>query len=137
MLSSILICHTQLTVSGRFIVLLPQKAGVVPQLKRNKQIFLMTCQARIFGPDGNFTQARVFLGIRSCLLVIVERLAQQLRLPRRRNNTMIVGINAMSARGAVSFTMGHVHGGGKKICVEDAFVLTRVTTDTLHASQSR
>ena len=41
----------------------------------------------------------------------------------------IAGVNATRARGAVSFTVGHTRGGGKKIRVEDAFVLTRVTTD--------
>ena len=41
----------------------------------------------------------------------------------------IAGVNATRARGAVSFTVGHVRGGGKKIHVEDAFVLTLVTTD--------
>ena len=41
----------------------------------------------------------------------------------------IAGVSATRARGVVSFTIGHVRGGGKKIHVDDAFVLSRVTTD--------
>ena len=104
----------------------------VPQLKRNKQVLLMTCRAKIFGPDGNFTQARVFLDPGAACSFITEELAQQLRLPRRKSNTVIAGIagvNATRTRGAVSFTLGHVRDGKRKIHVEDAFVLSKVTTD--------
>ena len=44
----------------------------VPQLKWNKQVLLMNCRVKIFGPDGNFTQAS-FFGPRSFLLIHYRR----------------------------------------------------------------
>ena len=88
--------------------------------------------SKTFCPDGNFAKGRVFLDLGATCSFIAERLAQQVRLLGLNNNTMIsgiVGVNAMRAHGAVSFMVGHVHNGGNKIRVEDAFVLTRVTTD--------
>ena len=38
-------------------------------------------------------------------------------------------LNTMPAHGVVSFIMGYACGGGKMIHVNDAFVLSRVTTD--------
>ena len=102
----------------------------VPQLKRSKQVLLMTCKAKIY--DGTFTQARVFLDPGAFCSFVTERLAQQLRLPRHKDNTMIAGIagvNAMHSHGTVSFTLGHACGGGKRIRVQNPFVLTRVTAD--------
>ena len=55
-----------------------------------------------------------------------------MRLPRRKSNTVIAGIagvNATRTRGAVNFTLGHARDGKRKIHVEDAFVLSKVTTD--------
>ena len=104
----------------------------VPQLRRSKQVLLMTCRAKIVGPDGNYTQARVFLDPGAACSFISERLAQQLRLPRRKNNTIIAGIagiNATRTRGAVNFTLGHVRDGQRKIRVENAYVLSKVTAD--------
>ena len=62
----------------------------------------------------------------------MEGLAQQLRLPRRKDNSLIAGIagaNATLTCGAVSFTVSNVHGKGKQIHVLDALVLPKVTTD--------
>ena len=62
---------------------------------------------------------------------VTERLAQQLRLPGRKNNIMIAGIagvNITRACGVVSLIVEHVR-GGRKIYVHDAFVLSRVTRD--------
>ena len=41
----------------------------------------------------------------------------------------IAGINVTCTRGAVNFTLGHVRDGQKKIHVENAFILSKVTTD--------
>ena len=43
--------------------------------------------------------------------------------------TGIAGVNTTPVHGVVSFILGRVHGGGKKSPVDDAFVLSRVTTD--------
>ena len=107
-------------------------ATYVPPHKRNKQVLLMTCRAKITGPDGTSTQARVFLDPGAACSFVTERLAQQLRLPRGKTNTMIAGIagiNTTRTRGAVSFMVGHARGDGRKIHVNDAFVLSRITTD--------
>ena len=104
----------------------------VPQTKRGKQVLLMTCQARITGPDGSVTQARVFLDPGASCSFITERLAQQLKLPRRKDNSLIAGIagvNATRSRGAVRFTMCHVSGKGRQVHVGNAFVLSRVCMD--------
>ena len=104
----------------------------VPQSSKRKQVLLMTCRAKVSGPDGSVIQARVFLDPGAACSFITERAAQQLRLPRRKDSTLIAGIagvNAIRTRGAVSFTVCHVLGTGKKIRVEHAFVLPRVTTD--------
>ena len=63
----------------------------VTQLNRSTQVLLMTCKAKIFDPDGTFTQARVFLDPGASCSFITERLAQQLRLPGHKDNTMIAG----------------------------------------------
>ena len=70
------------------------------------------------------TQARVFLDSEAAYSFITERLAQQLGLPRRRDNSLIAriaGVNATRTRGAVNFKVSHVHGRGKKIHVPQAF----------------
>ena len=41
----------------------------------------------------------------------------------------IAGVNATLTCGAVSFMLGHVRDGKKRIHIEDAFVVSRVTTD--------
>ena len=92
----------------------------------------MTCRAKLTGPDGSIIQARVFLDPGAACSFITERLAQQLRFPRRKDNSLITGIarvNATRTRGSVSFTVSNVRGTGKQIHVEHAFVLPKVTTD--------
>ena len=77
-------------------------------------------------------KARVFLDPGATCSFISERLVQQLRLRRRKNNTMIAGIagiNATRTRGAVNYTLGHARDGQKKTRVENAFILSRVTAD--------
>ena len=83
----------------------------VSQTKREKQVLLMTCRAKITGPDGSITHARVFLDPGASCSFVTEKLAQQLKLSRRRDNSVIAGIagvNATRMRGAVSFTVSHV-----------------------------
>ena len=104
----------------------------VPQLKKRKQVLLMTCQAKVIGPDGNLARARIFFDPGAAYSFITERLTQQLKLPCRKDNSFkagIAGANAMHTRGAVSFMVSHMHGKGKKIHVLDAVVLPKVTTD--------
>ena len=104
----------------------------VPPMKDNKQVFLMTCTVQMTGPNGISSQTRVILDPGAACSFITEGLAQQLRLPRRKNNSTIAGIAGISTtrtRGAVSFTLRHVQGGGKQIHVDGAFVLPKITTD--------
>ena len=104
----------------------------VPQRKRKKQVVLMTSRAKITGPDGKAMTARVFLDPGAACSFITERVAHQLGLRRRKDSTLIAGIagvNATHTRGAVSFMVSHVHGRGKQIHVQHAFVLPKVTAD--------
>ena len=104
----------------------------VPQLKKKKLVLLMTCRAKITEPDRSIIQARVFLDPEAACYFVSERLAQQLRLPRRKDNSLIAEIdrvNATRTRDSVSFTLSNVHGTGKQIHVEHAFVLPKVTID--------
>ena len=104
----------------------------VPQLKKRKQVLLMTCKAKITGPDGNVARARIFLDLGAACSFITERLAQQLKLPRRKDNSLIAGIagaNATHMHGVVSFTVSHMYTKGKQIHVLDALALPKVTTD--------
>ena len=104
----------------------------VPQLRQSKQVLLMTCRAKIFGPDSNYTQERVFLDPGGACSFILERPVQQLRLPHRKNITTILGIAGIKAthtRGAVNFTLGHARDGKRRIRVENVYVLSKVTAD--------
>ena len=90
----------------------------VPQPKGRKRVLLMTCKAKITGPKGNAIVARVFLDPGASCSFISERLVKQLKLPRRKDNSLIAGIagvNATRTRGAVSFSVSHVRGKGKRI----------------------
>ena len=104
----------------------------VPPPRSNKQVLLMTCRARITSQNGVYSQARVFLDPGAACSFITERMAQQLRLPRRKSNTTIAGIGGISAartRGAVSFILSHARGDGKQVQIDGAFVLPKITTD--------
>ena len=95
----------------------------VPQSQKRKQVLLMTCQANVKGPDGKASKARIFLDPGAACSFVTERLAQQLGLPRRKDNSLIAGIagvNATRTRGAVSFAVSNVHGRGKQIYVSNA-----------------
>ena len=50
----------------------------VPQVRRSKQVLLLTFRTKIFGPDGDSTQERVFLDPGAACSFISERLVQQL-----------------------------------------------------------
>ena len=93
----------------------------------------MNCWAKVTGPDGKVTWARVFLDSGAAGSFITETLAQQLRLPlQRKDNSAIAGIariNVTHKHGTVSFTESHVHGRGKQIRVPHEFVLPKVTMD--------
>ena len=104
----------------------------VSQPRRRKQVLLMTCQAKVTGPNGKAAKARIFLDPGAACSFVTERLARELGLPRRKDNTMIAGIagvNATRTRGAVSFTVSKLHGKGKQVQIPHALVLPKVTTD--------
>ena len=52
----------------------------ISQQKKTKQVLLMTSQAKVTGPNGKVTKARVFLDLAAACSFITERLAQQLGL---------------------------------------------------------
>ena len=104
----------------------------VPQTKKGIQVLLMTCRAKITGPDGSITHAKAFLDLGASCSFVTERLAQLLKLPRRRDNSVIdgiAGVNATRTRGAVIFTVSHMSGKGRQVYVENAFVLSKVCMD--------
>ena len=75
---------------------------------------------------------RVFLDQGASCSFVKERLAQQVKLPRRRDNSVIAGIagvNATRTRGDVSFTVSQMSGKGRHVYVENAFVLSKVCMD--------
>ena len=91
----------------------------------------MTCQAKVTGPDGKVTTARIFLDPGAAYSFITERLAQQLGLLRQKDHLLIpgiAGVNETCTHGAISFTVSHLHRRGKQIHVPHAFVLPNVTT---------
>ena len=128
--------HTLLHIDGK-----PPEAPIsetvssatyVPQKKRGKQVLLMTCRAKITGPDGSIAQVRIFLDPGASCSFITERLVQQLNLPRRKDNSLIAGIagvNTTRTRGKVSFTISRVNGKGRQVYVENAFILSKVCMD--------
>ena len=69
----------------------------VPQPRKRKQVLLVTCKANITGPDGSVVQVRLFLDPRAACSFVTERLAQQLKLPRRKDNSLIAGIAGVNA----------------------------------------
>ena len=89
----------------------------------------MTCRVRVIGPDGNVTQARALLDSAASTSLITERLAQELKPPRRCNGLRLIvvaGVN-IKPRGTVRFKVSG-QSSGKQIDVE-AFVLHKVTTE--------
>ena len=95
-----------------------------------EEVLLMTCRVKVIAPDGSVTQARALLDCAASTSLITERLAQQLRLPRRRSNFTINGVAGIDVRprGTVSFKVAGVRNGGRQIEVQ-ASVLPKVTAD--------
>ena len=98
---------------------------------------LMTCQIAIVTSDGSMTKARALLDCASSTSFVTERLAQRLRLPRRRQRAQIAGIGgderALSSHSVVNFDiansksldLGRISGPQWKV---EAVVLPKITT---------
>ena len=95
-------------------------------------VLLMTCQVVIRGPNGSTARARALLDSGSEASFITERLAQQLRLARRRG-PMITCIGETTPhirpKGLVDIDVTDVHQTGKVHSVQ-ALVLTKITSNT-------
>ena len=98
---------------------------------RQRNILLMTCQVMIRGPNGSLTQARALLDSGSEASFITERLAQQLRLSRRRS-PMVACIGGTTSqvrpKGMVDIQVTDRSQAGRIHLVE-ALVLPRITSD--------
>ena len=108
----------------------PKDTTYAAPSRRGDEVLLMTCRVKIISPDGSVTQARALLDCAASTSLITERLAQQLRLPRRPSNFTINGVAGFNVRpkGTVEFKVAGTRSGGKEIDVE-ASVLPRVTAD--------
>ena len=97
--------------------------------RRGDEVLLMTCRVKVISSDGSVTQARALLDCAASTSLITERLAQQLRLPRRPSNFTINGVAGVNVRpkGTVKFKVAGAR-GGREIEVE-ASVLPKVTAD--------
>ena len=93
-------------------------------------VLLMTCQVIIRSPNGSTTQARALLDSGSEASFITERLAQQLRLSRRRG-PMVTCIGETTPhirlKGLVDVQVTDIHHAGKVHSVQ-ALVLPKITT---------
>ena len=98
---------------------------------RQGSILLMTCQVMIRGSNGSLTQARALLDSGLEASFITERLAQQLRLPRR-HSPMIAYIGGVTPqvrpKGLVKVQVTDRSQAGKVHTVE-ALVLPRITSN--------
>ena len=85
---------------------------------------------KVTAPNGSSTIARALIHPGSSTSFVHERIAQLLRLPRRKKNVMVEGIGGTSAptRGSVWFQVSGVEDDAEKIGVE-AYVLKKVTKD--------
>ena len=92
----------------------------------------MTCRVKVIAPDGSVTQARALLDSAASTSLTTERLAQQLRLKRRRCNFTINGVAGIDVqpKGTVRFKDAGVGEAcrGRPIDVE-ASVLPQVTAN--------
>lgn len=95
-------------------------------------VLLMTCQVVIRGPGGSTARARALLDSGSEASFITERLAQQLRLGRRRG-PMITCIGGSTPhirpKGLVDIDVTDARQSGKVHSVQ-ALVLTKITSNT-------
>ena len=100
------------------------------QSARGREVLLMTCNVKVITPDGSVKQARALLDSAASTSLISERLANQLKLPRRHSNFQVSGVAgiAIHPKGTVRFKVAGVRDGGKQIEVE-ASVLPKVTAD--------
>ena len=90
----------------------------------------MTCKVKVTAPNGSSTIARALIDPGSSTSFVHERIAQLLRLPRRKKNVMVEGVGGTTTptRGSVWFQVSGVEDDAEKIGVE-AYVLKKVTKD--------
>ena len=106
---------------------------VINHIANGKQgnVLLATCQVMVQGPGGTKLQARALLDSGSETSFITERLAQQLRLTRRRS-PMVACLGGVTPqikpKGLVTVRVTGKNRDGKTHTV-DAIVLRRITSD--------
>ena len=111
----------------------PSTEKVMSHFANGKQgsVLLMTCQVMVLGPDGSKVQSRALLDSGSEMSFITERLAQQLRLPRR-HSPMVACLGGASPqikpRGLVSIRVTGKDPNGRTQSTE-ALILRRITSD--------
>ena len=78
--------------------------------KQGEEVLLMTCWVKVTAPNGSIRQARALLDCAASTSLIIECLAQQLRLPRRSSNFTVNGVTGIDAhlRGTISFKVARV-----------------------------
>ena len=100
---------------------------------RQGSILLMTCQVIIRAPDGATVQVRALLYSGSEASFITERMAQQLRLSRRRQGPTITCIGGSTpqirSKGLVNLQITDTSQAGKVHPIE-ALVLPKITSNT-------
>ena len=102
---------------------------------RQGSILLMTCQVIIRAPDGATVQVRALLDSGSEASFITERMAQQLRLSRRRQGPTITCIGGsmpqIRSKGLVNVQITDTSQAGKIHPIE-ALVLPKITSIRQH-----
>ena len=100
---------------------------------RQESILLMTCQVIIRGPDGSTVQVRALLDSGSEASFITERMAQQLRLSRRREGPTVTCLGGSTpqvrSKGLVNVQITDTSQAGKVHPIE-ALVLPKITSNT-------
>ena len=111
----------------------PPTQKVVSHFANGRQgsVLLMTCQVMVQGPDGSKMQARALLDPGSEMSFITERIAQQLRLPRR-HGPMVACLGGatpqIKPKGLVTVRVTGKNRNGRTQSI-DAVVLRRITCD--------
>ena len=82
----------------------------VDALSVSEQILLMTCKVKVTALNGSSTIARALIDPGSSTSFVHERIAQLLRLPRRKKNVMLEGVggNSTATRGFVWFQVSGI-----------------------------
>lgn len=98
------------------------------------QVMLMTCQVVVTRPGGPACRARALLDTGSSLSFITERLAQRLRLPRKRHNEQIRGIGgaraSVSTHGSVRVQLNGADGYCRSKAIDlEAVVLPQISSE--------